>query len=462
MDKNFTQTPVTNESDRLGSDKMEHNSELKLHAAQDLAQRSRAGTVYYLIIFIIIAVMTPYITEHPWFMTSMGAVIVLGTVIRAACVWLCDRHYQIALLYWNVVFTAGILSQALGWSMISMMSLYFYGWDWTTMVACLSAAAFSAAAITSFSIYFWATLAYLTIMFVPTLIMTVIINTQHSLTATFLFATFFVFLIRNAKRLNIEYWTALRNTHLLDERANELEAKNAELESFAYSVSHDLRSPLRSLDGFSKLLEEDARDKLNDVEKDYLQRISKAAQRMGQLIDDLLQLSRINRANFTPQQVNLSDMVKTSLEKLREKEPTRNIEIDIEPDVQVRGDASLLDIALQNLVNNSWKYTSKNPYTKIRFGTMLSNGERAYYIKDNGVGFDTRYSEKLFGPFQRLHGVDEFPGTGIGLATVKRIVDRHGGDVWANSKVDKGSTFYFTLGRSVLNSTHNSVKQLSV
>jgi light-regulated signal transduction histidine kinase (bacteriophytochrome) len=290
------------------------------------------------------------------------------------------------------------------------------------------------------------------IMFIPMLVMTIIINTQHSLTATFLFGAYFVFLMRNAKRLNVEYWTALRNTHLLDERARELEAKNAELESFAYSVSHDLRAPLRSLDGFSKLLIEDAGDKLNGVEQDYLQRICKAAQRMGQIIDDLLQLSRINRVSFTPRQVNLSNLVKSSFDKLRETEPARKVEIDIEPDIQVRGDASLLDIALQNLVNNSWKYTSKKHHPKIRFGTTTVDGERAYYIKDNGVGFDTRYSEKLFGPFQRLHGIDEFPGTGIGLATVKRIVNRHGGQVWANSKVNKGTTLYFTLGRSVLGS----------
>lgn len=462
MDNNVNHMPVTNKSDRLDSDEMEDTIDAKMQAAKDLAQRSRSGTVYYLIIFTIIALMTPYMTEHPAFMVAMGVVIVFGTVVRGLCVWFFDKYYTINPIYWNVGFATGIFSQAFGWSMISMMSIYYYGWDWTTMVACLSAAAFSAGAITSFTIFYWAALAYLTIMFVPTLVMTVIVNTHYSLTATFLFATYYVFLMRNAKRLNKEYWAALRNAHLLDDRARELEAKNAELESFAYSVSHDLRSPLRSLDGFSKLLEEDASDKLNAVEKDYLRRISKAAQRMGQLIDDLLQLSRINRASFKPQQVNLSDMVKTNFEKLREKEPTRDIQIDIEPDVQVRGDASLLDIALQNLTSNSWKYTSKNPYTKIRFGTTVTNGERAYYIKDNGVGFDIRYSEKLFGPFQRLHGVDEFPGTGIGLATVKRIVDRHGGHVWANSKVDKGSTFYFTLGKSVQNSIYNSNQQLSV
>jgi len=165
----------------------------------------------------------------------------------------------------------------------------------------------------------------------------------------------------------------------------------------------------------------------------------------------LLQLSRINRVSITLQQVNLSSLVKASFDKLQETEPARHVDIDIEPDVQVRGDASLLDIALQNLVNNSWKYTSKNDYSKIRFGTITVNGEQAFYIKDNGVGFDTRYSEKLFGPFQRLHGIDEFPGTGIGLATVKRIVTRHGGQVWANSKLNKGTTLYFTLGSSVLN-----------
>jgi signal transduction histidine kinase len=431
---------------------MDDKTVLNFHAARDLSRRSRAGTIYYLIIFAVITILTPYYTEHPQVMTAMGFVILIGTIFRAACVWMFDTFYQRNPLYWDIVFVVSIFSQSFAWSMISMMSMKFYGWDWTTMVTCLSAAAFSAAAITSFSIYFWATLSYLMIMFIPMLVMTIIINTQHSLTATFLFGAYFVFLMRNAKRLNVEYWTALRNTHLLDERARELEAKNAELESFAYSVSHDLRAPLRSLDGFSKLLIEDAGDKLNGVEQDYLQRICKAAQRMGQIIDDLLQLSRINRVSFTPRQVNLSNLVKSSFDKLRETEPARKVEIDIEPDIQVRGDASLLDIALQNLVNNSWKYTSKKHHPKIRFGTTTVDGERAYYIKDNGVGFDTRYSEKLFGPFQRLHGIDEFPGTGIGLATVKRIVNRHGGQVWANSKVNKGTTLYFTLGRSVLGS----------
>ncbi|WP_455212808.1 sensor histidine kinase [Kaarinaea lacus] len=440
---------------------MDDKDTLNIHAARDVSQRSRAGTMYYLIIFTIITILTPYFIEHPVLMTAMGLLILTSTVVRGICVWMFDSLYLRNSQYWNMAFIASILSQSFAWSVISMMSMYYYGWHWTTMVTCLSAAAFSAAAITSFSIYYRATLSYLMIMFVPVLVMTVVINTQQSLTATFLFVTYCVFLMRSAKRLNEEYWAALHNTHLLDERARELEAKNAELESFAYSVSHDLRAPLRSLDGFSKLLLEDAAAKLNAVEKDYLQRIYKAAQRMGQIIDDLLQLSRINRVGFTPQQVNLSNLVKSSFDKLQESEPLRHVEIEIEPDIQVRGDASLLDIALQNLVNNSWKYTSKNHHSKIRFGTTTVNGEQAFYIKDNGVGFDTRYSQKLFGPFQRLHGIDEFPGTGIGLATVKRIVTRHGGQVWANSKVNKGTTLYFTLGSSVLNS-HASENRASL
>jgi signal transduction histidine kinase len=437
---------------------MEDKTVLNIIAAQDLARRSRAGTIAYLVIFIIIAIMTPYLTEHPRLVVAMGFVIFVATTIRAVCVWMFDAIYRYHSRYWQIAFIAGVVSQAGAWSLLSMMSVYYYGWQWTTVVTCLSAAAFSSAAITSFSIYYWTTMAYLMVMFTPTLVMTVVMGTRQSLTATFLFATYLVFLMANARRLNADYWNALHNMYLANERARELEAKNTELESFAYSVSHDLRGPLRSVDGFSKLLLEDAGKKLNKEEKDYLQRISKAAQRMGQIIDDLLQLSRINRVNFTPQQVNLSNMVHTTLEKLRECEPAREVEIDIEPDIQVRGDASLLDIALQNLVNNSWKYTSKNHHSKIRFATTTVNGERAYYIKDNGVGFDVRYVEKLFHPFQRLHRIDEFPGTGIGLATVQRIVRRHGGKVWVNSKLNKGTTLYFTLGDGVPN-LHGSDKQ---
>jgi light-regulated signal transduction histidine kinase (bacteriophytochrome) len=166
---------------------------------------------------------------------------------------------------------------------------------------------------------------------------------------------------------------------------------------------------------------------------------------MGHLIDDLLQLSNVSRAGFKPQDVDLSKLVESNIEKLRQIEPGREIELDIEPNVKATGDQSLLDIAVSNLVENAWKYSSKKPHAKIRFAAQEHEGEVVYYIKDNGVGFDTRYINKLFGPFQRLHSDDEYPGTGIGLATVNRIIDRHGGKIWANAKVGRGATFYFTI-----------------
>ena len=431
---------------------MADKATLDYHSARDLMLRARSGTTYYIVVLLIIAILTPYFTEHPRLILTMSIVILIGTVMRAACVWRFEEIYRRSAAYWKMMFVASILSQAVGWSILSMMSLYYYGWQWTTMVTCLSAAAFSAAAITSFCIYFWVTLAYLLVMFVPVLLMTIIINTGQSLTASFLFAAYLTFLVRNAKWLNKEYWKALQNVNLLHERAKELEVKNTELESFAYSVSHDLRAPLRSLDGFSKLLLQDANEKLNETEKNYLQRICNAAQRMGRIIDDLLHLSRINRVDFNPQPVNLSNLVKTKFDKLRQIDPARHVDVEIEEDIQATGDPSLLAIAMENLVDNAWKYTSKNQNSKIRFGTTTVDNKLTYYIKDNGVGFDTRYAHKLFGPFQRLHKHDEFPGTGVGLATVKRIVDRHSGHVWVNSKLNKGTTIYFTLESALVRS----------
>jgi light-regulated signal transduction histidine kinase (bacteriophytochrome) len=166
---------------------------------------------------------------------------------------------------------------------------------------------------------------------------------------------------------------------------------------------------------------------------------------MGEIIDDILQLSNVSRAKYEPQTVNLSNLVATNLEKLRTTNPERDIKIEVEPNVKATGDRSLLEIAVANLVENAWKYSSQRQEAKIKFGTQEQNGKVVYYIKDNGVGFDTQYMNKLFGPFQRLHTDKEFPGTGIGLATVHRIIDRHGGKVWANAKEGRGATFYFTI-----------------
>jgi signal transduction histidine kinase len=230
------------------------------------------------------------------------------------------------------------------------------------------------------------------------------------------------------------------------ERTDALEAANAELEAFSYSVSHDLRAPLRALDGFSLALMEDYGGRLDGQAEDYLMRIRAASQRMAQLIDDLLMLSRVTRRDMTPREVDLSAAARAIGEELAGEDPDRRVTFAIAEHMTVTGDAQLLDVALRNLLGNAWKFTSRTPEAEITVGTELREGERAYFVRDNGAGFDARYGDKLFIPFQRLHGEDEFPGTGIGLATVQRIVRRHGGRVWAEGATGKGATVWFTLG----------------
>ena len=229
------------------------------------------------------------------------------------------------------------------------------------------------------------------------------------------------------------------------ERTAQLEDINRELEAFTYSVSHDLRAPLRSIDGFSLAVFEDYADKLDATGQDYLGRVRAATQRMAQLIDDLLRLSRITRVEMQRETVNLSDMAREILAELRNVDPEREVELVIQPNVMAEGDPSLLKIALGNLLSNAWKFTGKGSVGKIEFGTTSADGKEAYFVRDNGVGFDTAYAEKLFTPFQRLHAETEFPGTGIGLAIVKRIISRHEGRIWAEGEVGQGATFYFTL-----------------
>jgi len=229
------------------------------------------------------------------------------------------------------------------------------------------------------------------------------------------------------------------------ERTAELEAANQELESFSYSVSHDLRAPLRSIDGFTQALAEDYADRLDEQARDYTQRVRKAAQRMGMLIDDLLKLSRVTRAEMNRQTVDFSGVVLEIVEALRAAEPSREVAIAVQPDLTGRGDPELLRVALENLLSNAWKFTSRQAGTRIEFGATQVNGAPAYFVRDNGAGFDTQYAGKLFGAFQRLHSAEEYPGTGIGLATVQRVFLRHGGRVWAEGEVGKGAVFYFTL-----------------
>ncbi|MBI5643751.1 MAG: PAS domain-containing protein [Deltaproteobacteria bacterium] len=232
----------------------------------------------------------------------------------------------------------------------------------------------------------------------------------------------------------------------LKQAVGELEAANRELETFSYSVAHDLRAPLRIVDGFSKVLLEDYDDKLDKEGRDHLRRVRSASSRMGQLIDDLLNLSHVMRAGMTAERVDLTQMAKAIAADLRKLQPERNVEFIIEGGLSATGDKRLLRIALENLLGNAWKFTSRKDYGRIELRRAgEEEGKTIYSVMDNGAGFDMKYAERLFGPFQRLHSADEFPGTGIGLATVARIVHRHGGRIWAEGEPGKGAVFYFTL-----------------
>ncbi len=229
------------------------------------------------------------------------------------------------------------------------------------------------------------------------------------------------------------------------ERTAELETSNTELESFSYSVSHDLRAPLRAIDGYSQALLEDCSADLNAEGSQYLDRIRYNAQRMAELIDDLLSLSRISRTEFKPQPLDLKAITLDVMHDLREREPDRTINFEVSISKDVTGDGALLRIALENLLNNALKYTRNEEVTEITFASHLQDGETVYCIQDNGAGFDMSYADKLFNVFQRLHSAEEYEGTGIGLAIVARIIRRHGGRVWAESRVGQGATFCFTL-----------------
>jgi light-regulated signal transduction histidine kinase (bacteriophytochrome) len=228
-------------------------------------------------------------------------------------------------------------------------------------------------------------------------------------------------------------------------RTVELQSANNELEAFVYSVSHDLRAPLRGIDGWSLALLEDYQDKLDQQGCQYLNRVRSEAQRMDDLIDALLQLSRVSLAHMQLKPVDLTAIAQTIATRLQDTQPDRRAEFIIQPDLKAQCDAGLLDIALYNLLENAWKFTGLCSSARIQFGRTKDKGNQVFFVRDNGVGFDMAYADKLFGAFQRLHKPSEFPGTGIGLATVQRVVRRHGGRLWADAMVDNGATFYFTL-----------------
>lgn len=250
------------------------------------------------------------------------------------------------------------------------------------------------------------------------------------------------------RKLQSEHIQTL-NEHLAN-RSAELEVINRELESFSYSVSHDLRAPLRAMDGFSSTLLTDYGDKLDERGRDRLLRVRSAAQKMANLIDDLLNLSRVSRTELAWEEVDLSELARNTFAELQQANPQRQVTTDVAANLSASGDRRLLGIVLTNLLNNAWKFTNLKSPAVIEVGRDELEGEPVFFVRDNGAGFDMAYAGKLFGAFQRLHDAGEFPGTGIGLATVQRVIHKHGGRIWAESAVGAGATFYFTLksGRS--------------
>ena len=228
-------------------------------------------------------------------------------------------------------------------------------------------------------------------------------------------------------------------------RTQQLETSNKELEAFAYSVSHDLRTPLRGINGYTKILLDDFNKELSEEARQYFNKIIRSANRMGDLIDSLLKLSRILRSEMKIEKVDLSNIAKEVYEDLKSAYPDRNVSCIIQPNLFVMADISLIKTVIANLIQNAWKFTEYTEGAKIEFNSITSNGGKVFFVKDNGVGYNMEYADKLFIPFSRLHSDTEFDGLGIGLASAKRIIDKHGGKIWAESKINEGATFFFTL-----------------
>jgi signal transduction histidine kinase len=229
------------------------------------------------------------------------------------------------------------------------------------------------------------------------------------------------------------------------ERTAQLEAANKELEAFSYSVSHDLRSPLRAIEGYTRLLQLDYGEKLDAEGQELLDRVSATARRMSQLIDDLIKLSRLNRQEINRERVDLSLQANDILARFCEQNPERSVEVRITPGLSAECDLPLIRVVLENLLGNAWKFTRQIPQARIEFSATEGESGTLFFVRDNGAGFNMKYADKLFGAFQRLHRAEDFEGSGIGLATVQRIIHRHGGQVWAEGEVDRGATFFFTL-----------------
>lgn len=427
-----------------------HNNKTHLvsHADKDLARRSRWSGLLYLIVFTIILVSTPYLREHTLEFATLGTAITLAALVRIILALRFEKFYAKNAALWRRTFVTTSLFMATAWGLLCMMVVTHYNLQWTAMLVLLITAGIAAVAVTALSIYSHLVTSFLLLLLCPSIITTAYLYTKQSLAIMVMFAVYTAFMVIIGKRLNREYWLALENTLLLDRRAKQLEDSNKELESYSYSIAHDLRAPLRSITAFSQILAEEADERLTKTEKDYLNRVVNAGKFMADLIDDILDLSRITRIDIQHRDINLSAMAEECLQSLQAANPERYVQLQVQPDMHAMGDPRLLRIVLQNLLSNAWKFTSEREQPKIQVGTAKNSDQLVFFVKDNGVGFDVKYSDKVFGIFQRLHKTEEFEGTGIGLASVQRAINRHGGKVWVNAKSEKGATFYFTLPQS--------------
>jgi len=423
----------------------ENHESLHHIAHGDMARRSRASGLVYLTLYLILFFFTPYSNDRPGVMLPAGIAILLLVLIRTWMIYRFDDIYSHNPQRWLHGFSACTLGLAAVWGGMCAIALHFYALEWTAMLALLSTAGISAGAITTLSINKRLILASLAFLLLPTTFTAAALQTRESVAITLMFITYCSFMFGIAIRINKEYWRALHNTVLLDQRARELEINNQELESYSYSIAHDLRTPLRSIIGFSQILLHDARDKFSDSERHDMERIISAGKHMAELIDDLLELSRISRKGLDTCQTDLSELATAHARLLASMAPERSVSFHIDSGLSAVGDPKLLGLALQNLLDNAWKFTKNCEHAEVSLRSKQVDDETVYSLCDNGVGFDMAYVEMLFKPFYRLHNEEDFPGTGVGLATVERIILRHGGRIWAEGATGKGACIHFTL-----------------
>lgn len=422
-----------------------HTDRLKQMADHDLARRTRLSALVYLALYSIILVFSPYARDHTAIAAAVGAIILISASCRIRLVIGFDGYYAHRPDRWVMWYTLFTLLTAATWGLFCAHAVLQYGLGWTAMLALLSTAGISAGAIATLSIHRKLVMTFLALLLLPPTAATTLLHSREAYAITLMFLTYSVFMLSAAKRIHTEYWKALNNTLLLDLRAHELEVSNRELESYSYSIAHDLRAPLRSIIGFSQILREELHEKLAPSEKGDLERVISAGKHMAKLIDDILELSRITRRDLVYSDIDLSKLVQSQADALVAIDPERSISFNIQPGLRARGDTRLVTLALQNLMENAWKFTGHTAHAEIVFKASEQGNKTVYGLCDNGVGFDMAHAGKLFKPFDRLHSHQEFPGMGIGLATVQRIILRHGGRIWAESAPGQGACFYFTL-----------------